>query len=483
MKTNFKKLALVAGVTAAMAGGSMTAQAVIQSAPGQAQLIPLFFWNYGPNTAPVGNNSAATGANTVVRVTVPKSLGGNTVVNLLNPGPSPTSANEADGDSDLSPVIENPTNYLEGGNNNQPLNLNGLTNTANAIDATAFPNSFIHWYFLDVRSNHVANGKVPVSQDDAVILSANCLGNSGAIPPGKYPNVYADVLGCTSTAIPANTAGYLVLINESARNGGEALFGFSADAWLVNNGGNINANFGQVVNIPTLAMNDGVDTTNYPTPTNQVIESQSFTVGNAYPVVSPLTTGIKTGVMDSVAQIEKVELPLADRRNYANQLVVWNDRNGLTVQAEEVNQDEIPCSATITLPNQLQVYNVNGFNQADTIVDKFIDIQTGFPNTALSDTYSYNSSGAWTKGTSNGFYVANTSLCQDVTATRDGFVKLYVTKNKAPTGATGPYSSMFAFTIPLWNPAYNGDAPLSLAVTTGQRPTLLAKELGWFTAR
>lgn len=481
MKANFKKLALVAGVTAAMAGGSMSAHAVIQSAPGQAQLVPLFFWN--------GNSYS--GANTVVRVTVPKSLGANTVVNLLNPGTSPTSANEADGDSDLSPVIENPTTYLEGGNNNQPLNLNGLTNTANAIDATAFPNSFIHWYFLDVRSNHVANGKVPVSQDDAVILSANCLGNSGAIPPGKYPNVYADFLGCTTTAIPENTAGYLVLINESARNGGEALFGFSADAWLVNNGGNyqVDANgvpltvrtIGEVVNIPTLAMNDGVDQTAFPTPTNQVIESQSFTVGNTYPVVSPLTTGIKTGVLDATAQIEKVELPLADRRNYANQVVVWNDRNGLTVQAEEVNQDEIPCSTTITLPNQLQVYNVNGFNQVPSVVTPFIDLTTGFPKTALADTYSYSAMGVRTKGTS--LYVANSSLCQDVTATRDGFVKLYVSKNKAPTGATGPYSSMFAFTIPLWNPAYDGQAPLSLSVTAGQRPTLIAKELGWFTAR
>jgi len=250
MKTNFKKLALVAGVTAAMAGGSMSAHAVIQAAPGQAQLVPLFFWSSAPGGA---LNARANGANTVVRVTVPKSLGSNTVVDLLNPGTSPTGAHEDEGDANLSPVIENPTVYLEGGNNNQPLNLNGLTITANAINATAFPNSFIHWYFLDVRSVHQADGKFPVSQDDAVVLSANCMGNSGAIPPGKYPNVYADIAGCTSSAIPENVAGYLVLVNESARNGEAPLFGFSADAWLVNNGGNANAVAGEVVSSSTVS--------------------------------------------------------------------------------------------------------------------------------------------------------------------------------------------------------------------------------------
>ena len=45
MKTNFKKLAILAGTTAAMAAGSMSAQAVITSVPAPAQLIPLFYYN------------------------------------------------------------------------------------------------------------------------------------------------------------------------------------------------------------------------------------------------------------------------------------------------------------------------------------------------------------------------------------------------------------------------------------------------------
>ena len=74
MKTNFKKLAILAGTTAAMAAGSMSAHAVITAVPAPAQLIPLFYYN---------NYLAANAVATTVRVTVPKSVGADTVINLL----------------------------------------------------------------------------------------------------------------------------------------------------------------------------------------------------------------------------------------------------------------------------------------------------------------------------------------------------------------------------------------------------------------
>ena len=122
MKTNFKKLAVQAGVAAAMAAGSMAASAQIDSVPATAQLVPLFYYNYA-------------GIDTDVRIVVPKSVGADTVIGLMSGGNAPST----------KWAVANPT----------------LNNGA-----------AIHWFWMNQDSQEMLDGTVAVSPDDEVWLSA-----------------------------------------------------------------------------------------------------------------------------------------------------------------------------------------------------------------------------------------------------------------------------------------------------------------------
>jgi hypothetical protein len=156
--------------------------------------------------SPIVSGEKSTQTDTVAKITVAKSIGIDLVISHLNS--EPIVEFESTGNADLSPVINNDTFLLPGGNNNQP-----LVGVGDAIDANLYSNSFIHWWFLDTKSKHIVNGRIPVSQDDAVVIDAANMGTSGAVS------------GISS--IPSNVPGYLVLTNESARNGG-AESGFGA---------------------------------------------------------------------------------------------------------------------------------------------------------------------------------------------------------------------------------------------------------------
>lgn len=487
MKTNFKKLASTAAVAAGLAAGSMSAQAVVQAVPANAQLIPFWYHlSYG-----VGPNRDVH-TDTIAKITVPKSVGLDQVIGYLNPTTSPTGPNESVGDTDLSPVILNDTVLLPGGNNNQPLSNTAPFFQGDAIDANLYPNSFIHWWFLDVYSQHVVNGRFPVSQDDVILIDAANMGTTGAVPTG---NIFNGV-----TAIPNNVPGYLILANESARNGGAPLFGFTADAWVANIGGLHDADgprfngFPSAVNIPVMGMADGVDSTSYPTPLNQVIENQAFTTGRYYPVASPLTSAIRTGVTGpavSGRNLKVIEIPLADRAQFDNFVFVWNDRNlgkDGWIQAEEVDQDENVCSYTLSLPQQLNVAWVPANNAGH------IGISDG-PAAATADWYKPAVAPAFIDGYSSvgakpfsAFAPNNPDAgyawgCQ--TNSRDGYFKLYWTPPAVPVGApAGAYSSMVAFTIPqLTFPINKSHMNLFPGQLSTERPTALGIDRGFFEGR
>lgn len=475
MKTNFKKLASTAAVAAGLAAGSMSAQAVVQAVPANAQLIP--FWYH--NSVGVGSTRVVN-TDTIAKITVPKSVGLDQVIGYLNPTTSPTGANESEGDKDLSPVILNDTVLLPGGNNNQPLNNLAPFFQGDAIDANLYPNSFIHWWFLDVYSQHIVNGRFPVSQDDVILIDAANMGTTGAVPTG---NIFNGV-----TAIPNNVPGYLVLANESARNGGAPLFGFTADAWVANIGGTpqnvLGANFNgfpSAVNIPVMGMADGVDSTTYPTPLNQVIENQAFTTGRYYPVASPLTSGIRTGVTGPAVagrNLKVIEIPLADRAQFDNFVFVWNDRNLGSdgwIQAEELDQDENVCSYTLSLPQQLNVAWVPANNAGHDNIPTGEGASAMHYTTAPAFIDGYASVGAppFSAFAPNNPDAGYAWGCQ--TNSRDGFFKLYWTPPAVPVGApAGGYSSLVAFTIPQLtfpiNPTHLGLLPGQLSA---ERPTAL----------
>jgi hypothetical protein len=319
MKTNFKKLALAAGVTVGMAGVSIPAHAIMVGDPGEAALVPLAVHANGY-------------LNTVVKITVPKSVGNDVISNFytaLNSSPTNGAWNnpgsEAPGDANL--VVGSPTL---------------ASNCSGAAGATT--NSCVHWYWLDETSVHRANGQIPVSQDDVAVFDWR------AVSGGNF----------------ASQLGYLVFVTEEANYGRAANFSFFTDAWLVV-GAAANANV--KVSIPSLPMSDGADTTDEPTLSNNVVEYN--TSGQLVVRASPLVTGMRTIWSDGRPNVYVFDLPLANNYqvpgwNAGTIAVVWNDRNaGWTGQAQvgpwrdipafRFNNNEAKCSGRIPLPEEVNL--------------------------------------------------------------------------------------------------------------------------------
>jgi hypothetical protein len=298
MKTNFKKLALTAGVTAALAVGSMSAHAVITAVPAPAQLVPLFYWS---DTADGGS------WDTSVRITVPKAVGYDTVINLLA------------GDIKTSESYSTPSTAFK------PVVIGGNTKLTNSI----------HWYWMDNRSGELQNGDITVTPDDTVYLSARA--------------VYEAAGGAEN-----GRAGYLILANTSAISGGAPEFQFAADAWVENYG---DAAYPDTFSIPVLGLSDAADTTAYPTPTNNLIEAYDSSVNNG-PIASPIHTGMRTSSTAFTAPYYRViDVPIHSTFYHTNTLVAWSDRNGgLSGKAAGIGPDEEFLSTpNISLPNQLNI--------------------------------------------------------------------------------------------------------------------------------
>ncbi|NDE35466.1 MAG: hypothetical protein EB012_11560, partial [Gammaproteobacteria bacterium] len=287
MKTNFKKLAILAGATAAMAAGSMSAQAVITSVPAPAQLIPLFYYN------------STAGVDTAVKVIVPKSVGADTVINLLA-GAIPPS-------------------------------------TSWSTTTAALP-SKIHYFVMNYQSKEVINGAIPVTGDDEVYIEAG------------------DFSGLSS-----GTPYYLILTNESAYLGGAPTFQFNADAWIENDAATGTTGLPATVYIPVLGLADTADTTTTPTPLNNVIENFPTSAGG--PIASPIHTAIRTSSTTPGLIYRVVDVPVHDTVTHSNTLIAWADRNatsslvnGLSGKLYSVDRDEVLASlGTYSFPNQLNI--------------------------------------------------------------------------------------------------------------------------------
>lgn len=407
MKTTFNKLALAIGATAA-AAASMNAQAIITSIPGEANLVPVFY--YSTTSDAFGSGTK----NTVVKITTPRSVGGDTVISFFTPNQTPATVESAS-----NPVLSSTVPAYPSG-----------------LGATVLPTSQVHWFFLDEQSNHVVNGTIPVSADDVTITDAITLLGAGF----------------------NNRVGYLVLTTQTASNGtAKADFAFAADAYI-----SVGSATGvpSAVTIPTLPMSDGVDTTTYPTTTNNVIEKLTTSSSTLFPIVSPLYSGTRTGVVGG-QPLRVLDIPLEARATYDNVIVFWNDRNGLTTQALAYDNVEQNCSTNLTLPQQLNIFrNSSGAGISGTgiaLVDNYVKSGAKTSSPAFSPVLPLCSAGL---ALANG----------DVT---EGFVKLFITAPTAPTGATGAYASAVAFTIPV----------LGTTVVDNTTPTLNAIDVGTFATR
>lgn len=399
MKINFKKLALSAGVTAAMAAGSMSAHAVITAVPAPAQLVPLFYFN------------TKAGWDTDVRITVPKAVGQDSVIALLSGQRS--------------------------GINNIPVDT--AWNTVGAgfkpVGIADWSYQDIHWYWMDNQSKEIVNGDFDVSPDDTVWLSAE------------------EVARATNFVDTTDgQAGYLILGNGSAADGGAPEFLFAADAWVENQNGA--AGYPASFSIPVLGLADDVDTTTYPTPTNNLIQKYPTSAGG--PIASPIHTGIRTSSTDTTFQYRVVDLPIHNVEWQNNTLIAWNDRNGLTGGLYGIGADEEYSSlGTFSLPNQLTIVNL-GWKT---------------PNTADNTLGILNTCSGTCGAKANATQV--TALRNIGASANGGFLKFVIDpvalpKPAAGTLSAGAYSSMIMFNVPG-------------AILGDEEAPNLGVDTGWFT--
>jgi len=420
MKTNFKKLALTAGVSAALAAGSMSAHAVITSLPAPAQLIPFFYFN------------DVNSMDTVVRIIVPKSVGVDTVINLLAGYTGPGTG------------IPPTPNWFDLGAGLKP-NTNLGPNIAPA------KNNALHYWVMDKWSSEVVNRNLPVSPDDTEFLIAS------------------DILPSTYSAIPL----YLIVANDSASLGGAPTFQFAADAWLENPD---NANgVASAVNIPVLGLADTADATPYPTPTNNLIEA--YPVGAGGPIASPIITGIRTSSTEPGLNFRVIDLPMQGN-NYANTIIAWADRNapslidvnsndlknGLSGKLYGVDCEEVETSlGTFSLPYQLNVVEV--IPEKGGRVYNPLGVYDGYgsgPSATSAGmkgipTLEAGGSVGWGKDGKSGYCAPGRSWSVGAQVARavpgdGGFLKMVIDAVPLPAPAAalqkGAYSSIFAFVVP-----------------------------------
>lgn len=255
--------------------GATEALAAVEAAPGEAQLIPLFYYN--------SHDTLLGQVDTEVRVTVPQSVGIDVILSLT------------------TPHIEHPPFETD---------LNPVLNVAPS-PGNARPDSFINAFYINADGTTISNRTYAVSVDDVVLIKASEL-----MPDGRL--------------------GYLIITTKSGGSGKNADFAFSADAWLMNRltPGDVKT-IPWAVRIPTFAMSDGADTPGeaWPTADNNVVELFSST-GNARGInAAPIFSGIRTTAADSASSLRVIDLALAEPSLGidAALLVFWNEGK-LTVQ-------------------------------------------------------------------------------------------------------------------------------------------------------
>ena len=315
MNTKFKKLALSAGIAAALGGFSMPSHAIIEGVAGEALLVPFAIYDDGTN------DSTAL-VNTIVEITVPGSVGLDTIPNNFTASHStPTGT---------AMTFNNPN-----------LNVQKWTTAGT---------SGIHWYFFDQESLHQANGTIPVTADDLVLFDWGQQVRSGGNALNQVP-------------------GYLVFGTEKARLQDGAIpgshaaadFSFFGDAYLVTTSKSLPEFLGIVdAKLPVLPMNDGADA---PGQTKVTVDNQVLYRSNLVFDVSPLVSGMRTVWSDGVPNITVFDLSLGERQ-YPTLHVFWNDDNRLyTADADVFDDAENSCSSPIPLPWEVNVIWISPSDQ------------------------------------------------------------------------------------------------------------------------
>lgn len=452
MNTSFRRTAIAAGMFTTLAGASMSANAMIVGDAGEANLVPFVVWDDA-----ILDDAAdtVTSINTIVKITVPGAVGNKTIPNRF------------------TAIHTTPTN----GSFAVPgLNVPPFTGLQSAHTAK------IHWYFLDQKSVHRLDGTIPVTPNDSAVIDWGAVVKASGIQPQLN-----------------GTVGYLVLTTETASTGvADADFAFFAEAWaiagidgdgaLINGGGTIG-----VVDavIPVVPMADGADPVpnGVPTADNQVIQRGT----NKSVKVSPLFSGIPTNWSDGdpIQQIKEVDVTLGNRSTQIGSVtnpfqiptlvVVWNDRNAGTTKGlppgwndwssigvDVYNEQEESCSATITLPWQLNLLWVE------------TDVSAPYPAPAFIDKLS--PFGYGPQGQQTLLCVPPVAPFDPLAVTKlfqGGFLRMYLPE-QVDSMINQPESAAVIFSIPLqYNVNFEAGQPIGVSVIPFE--TALGHDRGIFT--
>lgn len=256
------------GLATLVSLGMTDAMASVEAVPGEAQLIPLFYYHT--------HDSLLGQVDTEVRITVPQSVGVDEVLSLTTPH-----VDHPPFESDLNPVL----------------------NVAAAPGKSNLDSS-INAFYINADGTIISNRTYAVSVDDVVLIKASDL-----MPNGRL--------------------GYMIITTKSGSAGKNANFAFSAEAWLVNRSAAGDAKNPWAVRIPTFAMSDAADSPGdaWPTGDNNVVELFSAT-GNARGInAAPIISGIRTTAADSMTSLRVIDLALAEPAQGTDSalLVFWNE--------------------------------------------------------------------------------------------------------------------------------------------------------------
>jgi hypothetical protein len=307
--TKVKQLLLGTSMAAVFAGLSGPANAIIEGAAGEALLVPfVLFDGNDPNLNPTGVN-----INTLIEVTVPASVGQDTVPNFFT------------------------------ATNTTPTNLGALEfPPAEALGAPGAFEAGIHLYFFDKDSIERCDIEIPTSPDDFILINWGDVVQKNC----QYLNGVAGYVVITNQKTKLRTSPtYYPLGDRSA-----AQFAMMGDAFMVWPVG-----LGLIdTKIPVLPMTDGLDPAvgGVPTPDNQVV----FNLGKMN--VSPLAAGMRTNISNGLpGDYTLFDLTVSNR--FAPTLhVIWVDQNlpGNFSSGYTYDDDENRCSQTLPIERELQVY-------------------------------------------------------------------------------------------------------------------------------
>lgn len=308
--TNFKKIALVSGVAAALAGASLPSHAIIEGSAGEALLVPFVLYS-NPNNGFEPLNLAEPSINTLISVTTPSAVGKDTIPNIFTaPNSTPTN---------LGPPITEEYDPDLG---------------ANADGDPQEYEAAIHLYFFNNRSVELFNTSIPVSPDDLTLI------NWGDLVEKRAPSL-------------RGTKGYIVITTDKAQGQWRqaAKFSMFGDAYMI-----WPTAIGLIdTKIPVLPMSDGADTVGVTQPDrlNNVIHGSNGSIIAA----SPLTSGMRTTLANGVpGDYTLFDLTMSNR--FLPTLhVIWVDQNiGQATTGYVFNDVEQSCSALLPIANELNVY-------------------------------------------------------------------------------------------------------------------------------